>query len=143
MYFCLIAGHSHLWEDAFVSDVLLGHVKTRELLDKPLEFAQFSLELLEILFVVVYNSLAKHVAVLQNIQLPQIRHRPIVLLQYLIHHFGFVQGQRPTSLFQTFVRFKKCIVNTLAQLVNSALLLLILILACLSMAIDWQLFNLK
>ena len=91
--------------------------------------------------------MAKHVAVLQNVQLPQTRHCPIVLIQYLIHYFGFLQGQRPTALFQTFVCFKKRIVNALAQLVKGILraifLLLILILACLSMVEDWHLFNLK
>lgn len=147
MYFCLITWHSHLREDAFVSDVLLGHVKTRELLDKPLEFVQLRLKLLEVLSVVVYSSVAKHVTVLQNVQLPQTRHRPIVLLQYLIHHLDFLQGQRPTSLFQTFVCFKKCIINALAQLVKvvfrAIYLLLILIWACLSMVEDWHLFNLK
>ena len=122
MYFCLIIGHSHLWEDAFVSNILLGHVETWKLLDEPLEFAQFSLKLLEIFSVVVYNSLAKHVAVLQNIQLPQARHRPIVLLQYLVHHLGLVQGQGPPSLLQASVRFKESIVDTLTQLVKSALL---------------------
>ena len=80
-YFCFITGQSHLREDAFVADVLLGHVKPRELLEKPLESAQLSLKLPEILFIIGYSSLAKHVAVLQDVQLPQTRHRSIVLLQ--------------------------------------------------------------
>jgi hypothetical protein len=80
-YFCFITGQSHLWKDAFVANVLLGHVKPRKLLEKPLESIQLSLKLPEILFIIVYSSLAKQVAILQDVQLPQTRHRPIVLLQ--------------------------------------------------------------